>query len=405
MLKGGEKMIISAGVLPIDMQAAQGLNANGQINEEDYKTMGVFGLLMNQQLLANNDNETTIEGESSAGVNLETLLETFLEKSNSEGRELASIVSDFVAVVEQKYPGIQPEQIKEILINKMSSEMKLLKNEAGINPLMENVELTQIHQVETTYKKIMQETNPHQFRDGILAFVNKEKLNQQQKQHETTDLGDTKIIEEQHSKQPGDLKSFQGLFYGKKIKVGEDKVLPPSHKPSVMETIDQNLEAIPGPIFNTMKVQGAPNTEMIHVALQDFDDVVLQLASKDIQILQKGEVTTGKLKLYPEELGQVTVHLEMIKGDLSIRIIASNEGAFNHLQHQSKELVQRFTENGTFSEVSVDLHMGDSGQDNSDNHGFQKHYGKSASPSENMNIEEDINDYIDLSKGSYSIRA
>ncbi|SES79551.1 flagellar hook-length control protein FliK [Anaerobranca gottschalkii] len=86
----------------------------------------------------------------------------------------------------------------------------------------------------------------------------------------------------------------------------------------------------------------------------------VELLNRDFQIIKEKGTTKTTIKLHPEELGEVKIHLSLDKGILNIKIVASEQLGFNYLRDNEQELQQRLTNNSfEFEQVNLEFVMDD----------------------------------------------
>lgn len=190
------------------------------------------------------------------------------------------------------------------------------------------------------------------------------------------------------------------LFYRKSTKLPVQETRDIRFEGNLEKIINGDDEGI-FTLQNSLELQGNP---IIGTQETNFANILktinLDLKEK-FMILKEGETTTSTIKLYPEELGEVNVLLKLNQeqGVLTIRIVAGNEQAFNHLNEQGKELQQRF-ENASFSEVNVEFLMdsGNGDKEKDSYQGFEKKFKLSEQES-----EEEF-EYKDLVNSTYNYK-
>ncbi|SHJ58931.1 hook-length control protein FliK [Anaerobranca californiensis DSM 14826] len=85
-----------------------------------------------------------------------------------------------------------------------------------------------------------------------------------------------------------------------------------------------------------------------------------ELLKQDFQVVKEKGMTKTTIKLYPEELGEVNIHLSLDKGVLNIRIVATEQLGFNYLKDNEQELQQRLINNSfDFDQVNLEFAMDD----------------------------------------------
>ena len=162
------------------------------------------------------------------------------------------------------------------------------------------------------------------------------------------------------------------LFYGK-----NSKGSTPLNLDTVVVVEPKEVAEVDGDLNDNINLANSLKTEVMskpqfvmEVDLQSHETNINNLTEKikemlvpqSFKVLQMGDITTSTLRLYPKELGEVNVQLELIKGQLSIKIMATNENAYNYLNNNAKDLVQNINNNNSFSEVTVDFYMGDTAE-------------------------------------------
>lgn len=177
------------------------------------------------------------------------------------------------------------------------------------------------------------------------------------------------------------------LFYGRKNII-------PQGKAEVTEEASHNQLDI-----NALQKSSTLAIDVEEVNVSNILKAVTTELKDNIVILKNGDITTSKLKLYPEELGEINVQLELVKGHLNVRIIAANEQAFNHLQEHGKDLHERF-ENASFSEVNVEFLM------DSDKHEKENQQYKGLSQSSKKHVKDSPNEeeYVELVQSAYNYK-
>lgn len=177
------------------------------------------------------------------------------------------------------------------------------------------------------------------------------------------------------------------LFYGRKN-------LTSQGKGEITEEVFANQLDI-----NALQKSSVLATADEEVNVSNILKTVTENLKDNIVILKNGEITTTKLKLYPEELGEVNVQLELVKGQLNVRIIAASEQAFNHLQQQGKDLQDRFT-NDSFSEVNIEFLMDSDTQEKENSQYKGLNQGSKRHAKDIPNEEE----YVELVQSAYNYK-
>jgi hypothetical protein len=98
---------------------------------------------------------------------------------------------------------------------------------------------------------------------------------------------------------------------------------------------------------------------------RSFSERVDAIVMQHLQSPESAEQTSMVLRLDPPELGRVQVHLSMIDDVVSIRMVASSEGARQVIERQLNDLQQSLTDHGVaFADFQVDCRS--SGHQSSD---------------------------------------
>jgi len=256
-------MNIFAGFLPSNAQTVQISNSQGKTMDDDYKILGIFGLMLSQQLL------------DAEGIKLDS--EHLLSEKIIEEEFIPESFLGLVEVVKEYYPEIDSLKLKDIILKNIFSQDSLIeKNSINVDVGLEvskhhNISLEQIVQlVEKNVKEVVSENivNPPGFRDGILAFLNKDRVTiAEESLEELQDKEKSPDVESKIANNPEykGFQEFKGMFYGKKNNTAEVKLLSPYNNNSKnMEILDQNQGGSITPIFSTMKLEGMASAEVIN---------------------------------------------------------------------------------------------------------------------------------------------
>ncbi|QNO16421.1 flagellar hook-length control protein FliK [Alkalicella caledoniensis] len=382
-------MKILDGFLPFESQLMNGKTNKNPVADEEYKIFAAFSNLLTQQLT-----------------------QTEEELVNNEQVELHLIIDDIAEVITKGLPEIDLEKLEEI-------SYKVFPNQENVEKFIEDIKVL-VSEVTHSGDSTLEKLNSQNIEDLVKNLIQgemKESFSKpEQKFYSKNNYYDPKneISVKTGNEKVVDLNNFrinngnQSLFYGKNnngtdLVANMSKEFPLDNEEIQLNEKFQPLTVDPNIRVNMEKLDMVTTNNLIQVPIEELGESILQLAYKNMNILKKGELTTGTMRLYPEELGQVTIELEMLKGDLSVRIVASNEAAFNHLQQNAKDLIQKFVEEGTYTEVSVDLNMGDTSQDTRDQN-FQNHFALTSKSQQKQATDEEIIQYFETDKGNYNYK-
>lgn len=382
-------MKILDGFLPFELQLMNGKTNKKPAADEEYKIFAAFSNLLTQQLT-----------------------QTEEKLVNTEQVELHLIIGDIAEVVTNGLPEIDLEKLEEI-------SYKVFPNQENVEKFIEEVKAL-VREVTQSGDSTLEKVNSQNIGDLVKNLIQEELKESfskpEQKFYSKNSYYDpqNEILVNKGNEKVVDLNNFrinngfQSLFYGKNNNGTElvsnmGKELPLENEEIRLNEKFQPLTVDPNIRVNMEKLDTVTTNNLIQVPIEELGESILQLAYKSMNILKKGELTTGTIRLYPEELGQVTIELEMLKGDLSVRIVASNEAAFNHLQQNAKDLIQKFVEEGTYTEVSVDLNMGDTSQDTGDQN-FQNHFALTSISQQKQATDEEIIQYFETNEGNYNYK-